>query len=137
LPVAEQLFRSSLQKQPDDVDAALYLGRIYRQQGRLASADSVLAQAVGYAPDDQDVRRERGNLLMAAGRPQQAVPEYERAVKAGPNDKLNWIGLVQALRASNDPRVDQVIQRAPADIQPALTALGPPAGVASPTVTTP
>ncbi len=138
IPVAEQAFRRSLEKHPDDILALLYLARMYRQQGRFASADTMLAQAVRYAPDDPDVRRERGHLLMAAGRPQQAVAEYERAVKALPSEKLNWIGLVQALRATNDPRVEQVIQRAPPDIQPALTALGPPPGVApAPTVTPP
>lgn len=138
IPVAEQAFRASLQKHPDDILALLYLARMYRQQGRLTAADTMLAQAVRYAPDDPDVRRERGHLLMAARRPQQAIAEYERAVKAEPSEKLNWIGLVQALRASNDPRAEQVIQRAPPDIQPALTALGPPPGVApAPTVTTP
>ncbi len=137
IPVAEQAFRTSLQKHPDDILALLYLARMYRQQGRLASADTMLAQAVRYAPDDPDVRRERGHLLMAAARPQLAIGEYERAVKAKPDDKLNWIGLVQALRASNDPRVEQVIQRAPPDIQPALTALGPPVEATPAATTTP
>ncbi|HEX9107898.1 MAG TPA: tetratricopeptide repeat protein [Longimicrobiales bacterium] len=123
LPVAEQGFRASLQKQPGDVVALLYLARIYRREGRLASADTMLAQAVHVAPDDPDVRRERGHLLMAAGKPGPAALEYERAVKAQPDEKLNWMALVQALRAANDPRVDQVIQRAPADIQPLLTAV--------------
>ncbi len=68
---------------------------------------------------------------MAAGKPEQAALEYNRAVKAQPDEKLNWMALVQALRTANDPRVDQVIQRAPADIQPALTAV-PPAATAAP-----
>ncbi len=134
LGVAEQQFRSTVQDHPDDVLALLYLARIYRREGRFASADTMLGQAVRYAPDDPDVRRERGHLLMAAGQPSRAATEYERAVQAAPKEKLNWIGWVQALRASNDPRVGDVIRRAPPDAQAFLTA---PTGMPSPTGTAP
>ncbi len=120
LGVAEEKFRQSLDRKPDDLLALLYLGRIYRRQGRLASADSMLGMAMHYAPEDPDVRRERGHLLMAAGQPSKAAIEYDAAIRADPSEKLNWLALVQALRAANDPRVEDVIQRAPADVQAAL-----------------
>lgn len=138
LGVAEQKFRAVVQDQPDNVLALLYLARIYRREGRFASADTMLGQAVRYAPDDADVRRERGHLLMAAGQPARAALEYERAVQAAPKEKLNWIGWVQALRASNDPRVAEVIRRAPPDAQAVLTAppgMGMPTGAGVPSAT--
>ncbi len=123
--VAEQKFRAAIASKPDDILALLYLGRIYRREGRLASADTMLSQALHFAPDDPDVRRERGHLLMAAGQPARAAVEYERAVRTDPKEKLNWIAWVQALRASNDPRVAEVIQRAPADAQAEINATRP------------
>jgi hypothetical protein len=57
---------------------------------------------------------------MAAGQPAKAAIEYDAAIRAEPNEKLNWLALVQALRAANDPRVEDVIQRAPADVQASL-----------------
>ncbi len=134
--VAEQEFRQSIASHPDDLVALLYLARIYRRQGRLASADTMLAQALHYAPDDPDVHRERGHLLMAAGQPPRAALEFEKAVRAEPKEKLNWIGWVQALRASGDPRVAEVIQRAPADAQPYLNQ-PTPGPVPAPTTPTP
>src|SRR5512146_729264 len=129
--VAEQKFRSSLEGHPDDVLALLYLARIYRREGRFASADTMLSEAIRYSPDDPDVRRERGHLLMAAGQPGRAALEYERAVQGAPKEKLNWVAWVQALRASNDPRVGDVIQRAPPDARALMMTsqgAGMPAG---------
>lgn len=130
--VAEQKFRAAADRKPDDVLALLYLSRIYRRQGRLAAADTVLGQAMRHAPDDADVRRERGHLLMAAGQPARAAVEYQAAVRAQPNDKVNWLALVQALRATNDPRTESVIMNAPPDIQPALRAAAPAAPMPPP-----
>lgn len=124
--VAEQKFRGAVDRNPKDVLALLYLSRIYRRQGRLAAADTVLGQAMRYSPDDADVRRERGHLLMAAGQPARAAVEYQAAVRAQPGDRVNWMALVQALRATNDPRAESVILSAPPDMQPALRAAPPP-----------
>ena len=132
LGIAEQKFRQVVASKPDDIIALLYLARIYRREGRLASADTMLSEALHYAPDDPDVRRERGHLLMAAGQPTRAAVEYERAVRADPKARVNWIAWVQALRASNDPRVAEVIQRAPPDAQAELNATRP-----GPVTTTP
>jgi cytochrome c-type biogenesis protein CcmH/NrfG len=132
LGIAEQKFRQVVASKPDDIIALLYLARIYRREGRLASADTMLSEALHYAPDDPDVRRERGHLLMAAGQPDRAAVEYERAVRVDPKARVNWIAWVQALRASNDPRVAEVIQRAPPDAQAELNAIRP-----GPVTTTP
>jgi len=64
-------------------------------------------------PDEElaDVLREVGHLFMALGRPVPAAARYERAVQLQPDEKMNWLGLIRALRAAGDPRVDQLVTR--------------------------
>ncbi|HET9986491.1 MAG TPA: tetratricopeptide repeat protein [Longimicrobiales bacterium] len=111
LGVAEQGFRKVAADDPDNVTARLYLARIYRTQGRYREAGEVLQQATAKAPDDPDVLREVGHLFMALGRPVPAAARYERAVQLQPGEKMNWLGLIRALRAAGDPRVDQLVTR--------------------------
>lgn len=126
LGVAEQGFKQALGKDSSDVLSLLYLGRIYIQQKRLQDAANVLQKATDEAPNDADVRRERGHYYMALGRPDLAAPEFQRAVDLQPGEKVNWIGWIRALRAANDPRVDEVIRRAPPDVQALLSGTAPP-----------
>ncbi|MBX6364121.1 MAG: tetratricopeptide repeat protein [Gemmatimonadetes bacterium] len=108
---AEQGFRKVAEADSDNVTARLYLARIYRTQGRYREAGEVLQQATAKAPDDPDVLREVGHLFMALGRPVPAAARYERAVQLQPDEKMNWLGLIRALRAAGDPRVDQLVPR--------------------------
>ena len=119
--VAEQEFRAVLEEDADNVTAMLYLGRIYRQQGRFDESLRVLRGAAAHAPDDAAIRRELGHLLMSAGKPAEAATQYRRAVDLAPAVGSSWIGLVTAMRAAGDPRAETVLQRAPADARAALS----------------
>jgi tetratricopeptide (TPR) repeat protein len=123
--IAERGFRIVLDRQPDNVNAMLYLGRIYRRQGRMNEASEILQAAVTRAPDDADVRRELGHLFNDLNRPAQAAEQFRRAVELDADEAANWIGLIQTLRAANDPAAEEWLQRAPANVRAALTRAPP------------
>jgi tetratricopeptide (TPR) repeat protein len=125
--VAEREFRAVLARDPANVTAMLYLGRIYRRQGRLNDAAEVLEAAVARAPDDPDVLRELGHLFMDLQRPRMAIPRYHAALERDPDEDANWISLISALRAADDPAADEWLRRAPAAVRAALTRVEPPA----------
>jgi tetratricopeptide (TPR) repeat protein len=108
-------------KDPDDATAQLYLARVYRRQQEYDKAAEVLKTATARHPDDADVSRELGNLFMDLGQPQLAVQRFRRAQELSPEEKLNWIGLIRALREAHDPAAEQVLQQAPSEVRAALT----------------
>ncbi len=120
LGVAEAGFRQAVHDDPGNVVALLFLARIYRREGRYADARDALRLAVQHAPQDPDVRRELGYLFMALKRPDFASEQFQQAVQMQPDEKLNWIGLVRALRAAGDPRADEMLHRAPPEAQAIL-----------------
>jgi tetratricopeptide (TPR) repeat protein len=108
-------------KDPDDATAQLYLARVYRRQQEYDKAAEVLKTATARHPDDADVSRELGNLFLDLNQPQLAVQRFRRAQELRPEEKLNWIGLIRALREAHDPAAEQVLQQAPAEVRAALT----------------
>jgi tetratricopeptide (TPR) repeat protein len=121
LGVAEQEFREVLSRNPDNVSALLYLGRVLRREGRRPEAAEALRRAAIHQPNDPDVRRELGNLLMDLRQPGAAAEQYRLAVNADPEEKLNWMGLVRALReAGSLQAAEQMLKRAPPEVQAAL-----------------
>ncbi|HUG42534.1 MAG TPA: tetratricopeptide repeat protein [Longimicrobiales bacterium] len=113
-------FERVLEDRPEDVGALLYLGRIRRRQGRVGEAAEHLRQAAGLAPADGDVRRELGHLFMDLGQPTAAVRQYERALEADAEEPRTWAALIRALRAAGDPRAEQLLADAPAEVQALL-----------------
>jgi tetratricopeptide (TPR) repeat protein len=124
LGAARRGFEEALGQDSADVTALLYLARIHRREERPGDAAAALRVAADLASEDADVRRELGWLFLDLGRPAAAVEQFERARTAEPADSRNWIGLVQALRAANDPRAAQVLRDAPADVRAALGGAG-------------
>lgn len=118
--VAEQEFRGVLERDPNNVTALVYLGRIYRREGRYDEAAGVLRRAAALDRDDPGVRRELGHLFLELGRPEAAAEEYQRALEVEPERAVTWIGLIRALRAANDPRAEEYLQRAPPAARAAL-----------------
>jgi len=127
LGVAEREFLTVLGDEPENVTARLYLGRIYRLQARYEEAAEMLRLAADAAPADADVRRELGYLFLDLDRPTSAVEQFRRAQQADPENDLNWIGLIRALRIAGDPEADVVLSRAPADVR-AVFLSNPPSG---------
>lgn len=113
-------FERVLEDRPGHVTSMLYLARSYRRLERPAEAAEVLRSAVESAPEDAGVRRELGHLFMDLDRLPSAIAQYERAVEYGPDEPLNWVALIRALRSAGDARAELRLQDAPADVQAAL-----------------
>lgn len=120
--VAEQEFRRVLEDDRENVTALLYLGRIFRIQGRYEEAADALRDAIRYAPRDAGVRRELGYLFLDLERPESAASQFRIAQELEPENTRNWIGLIRALRAAGDPEAERVLERAPPAVREALTS---------------
>src|SRR5262245_31687035 len=118
---AESHLRKAAQDK-DNATAQLYLARVYRRQQRYDSAAIVLKEAVKRHSKDDDIWRELGNLFLDLHQPQLAVARFEQARKLDPEEKLNWIGLIRAMREAGDPAAEQVLQEAPPEVRAALTS---------------
>jgi tetratricopeptide (TPR) repeat protein len=74
----------------DDPRAALphvYLARIAREKGDVASASRELDQAIRLEPTNAVAQREMGSLLLATGKPDLARRFYIRAAQLNPEDR--------------------------------------------------
>lgn len=118
--LAEREFRRTLDDDPENVTARLYLGRILRIQERYEEAADVLHRASTIAPNDADVRRELGYLFLDLDRPESAAAQFRIAQELEPDNDRSWIGLIRALRAAGDPEAERVLERAPATVRAAL-----------------
>jgi tetratricopeptide (TPR) repeat protein len=118
---AESGFRKVIADDPSNTTALLYLGRLFRKEGRLEEAAEALRRAAAQSPADADVRRELGNLFMDFSRPALAAEQYRQAVNYQREDKRNWIGLVRALRAAGNPQAaEDILHKAPPEVQAEL-----------------
>ncbi|MBI4543801.1 MAG: tetratricopeptide repeat protein [Gemmatimonadetes bacterium] len=124
LETAETRFREVLEDEPENVTALLYLGRVYRRQQRHHEAAEVLQQAARLNSGDADVYRELGHLFLALGQLRPAAKQYRHALDLDPEEQLNWIALVRALRALGDPAAERLLRAAPPEVRAAL-ARGP------------
>jgi tetratricopeptide (TPR) repeat protein len=112
---AEQHFRAALEQDDDNVTASLYLARILRTGERYEDAAAVLRDAAARAPDDAAVRRELGYLFLDLNSPSSAAAQFRRAVEIDAADRLNWLGLVDALNRTGDSAAAaEWLSRAPA-----------------------
>jgi tetratricopeptide (TPR) repeat protein len=105
----------------DNATAQVYLARVYRRQQRYDRAATVLKEASVKHSEDDDIWRELGYLFLDLGQPQLAVARFQKARQLDPKEKLNWIGLVRAMREAGDPAAEQVLQEAPPEVQSAMT----------------
>jgi tetratricopeptide (TPR) repeat protein len=122
--VAEQHFRSALERDEENNTARLYLARILREQGRNQEAGQLLRAAVTTDPRDEAVRRELGYLFLGLNRAEAAAQQFRQAVELNAEEPLNWVGLVEALRRAGDPSADEWLRRAPAEAQQMIRQRG-------------
>ena len=66
----------------------VYLARIAREQGEIATAQQELNEAIRLEPENALALREMGGLLLATGNPELARRFYVRAVEANPQDRV-------------------------------------------------
>jgi Tfp pilus assembly protein PilF len=76
---------------------------------------------VAHDEEDADVRRELGYLFLDLDSPEPAARQFQRAVEIDPDESLNWMLLVEALRRSGDAdAAAEWLRRAPPAAQDRL-----------------
>lgn len=90
---AIELLEAGLPSAGSDYQFLLALGNAYMQLGRHEKADTVLNNATKIAADTAGVHRELGLSRLALGQEDLAVQEFEKALKAKPDDITSGINL--------------------------------------------
>jgi len=121
LAQAEEQFREIAEDDPDNVDARLYLARIYRRTNRPEDAARMLREAAAIAPNDDDVERELGWFFLDRNQPRSAAAHFRKAMELNPDDNANLIGLITSLRRLGDPEAERLLAQAPPDVRAAFT----------------
>lgn len=98
LPDADPHFRRAAELDPSYRDRLLELAELYQKAGQTAAAIALYQQF----PDNVAVRERLGQLLMEAGKPAEAIPQLEWAVKQAPTS-ANRLALAQAYRDNHQP----------------------------------
>lgn len=86
--VARLAFERALSDDPSDARPLIYLGRLSREEGDLATARRLLEQAVQRAPENALTHREFASALLADGEPELARRFYVRALSIDATDQL-------------------------------------------------
>jgi tetratricopeptide (TPR) repeat protein len=121
LAQAEQQFRQIAEEDEENVDARLYLARIYRRSNQPDDAARMLREAAQLAPNDDDVERELGWFFLDRNQPQSAAAHFRKAQELNPDENANLIGLITSLRRLGDPEAERLLAQAPPDVRAAFT----------------
>ena len=118
---AAEHFRRFAAEHPDDPTPRLYLARLARREGRYAAAQQELREALRLAPEDAGLHSELGYLLLDTERPEAATERFRTAIVLDSTVVEGWIGLVRALRDSDQrSAAERVLARAPAPVRARL-----------------
>jgi len=74
-------FDAELKAYPENLDALLAKGNVYRKMGRLTDARAVLAEAMKYRPDSFDAKMLAGDVAFDEARYQVALTLYTLAAQ--------------------------------------------------------
>lgn len=99
---AEMHFKKCVELQPDFADAWLSLIEIAKRKQSPTLVRRTLDAAMRAAPDSPSLNIERGKLLLAQRRVDQAIPYFERSIELRPHEAVGYIELAQALLAKNE-----------------------------------
>src|SRR5690606_1010579 len=105
---AEKAYRRAVELAPKDasrVDPYVALSMLLNQLGKLSEAQALLDQARAELPDSPAIHRAMGDVALAQGRYDDAVSEYNLALKLAPSDLRAQFQLGVTLRRAN--RLDE------------------------------
>jgi tetratricopeptide (TPR) repeat protein len=81
---AERMFRFAIDLQPFHSRAHVAISRLYLERRRFAEAAAELDQAIPAGSEDAELFYYRGNARLAAGRGEEAIMDYAKAVELDP-----------------------------------------------------
>lgn len=95
---ARNAFSALSGREPTLAEPFIYLGRMAREDGDLASAREYLRKAVSLEPGNYLTHRELASVMLASGRADLARSFYERAIRLNPTDvtSLGYMGCTMA-----------------------------------------
>ena len=85
-PAAEAEYKKVLAIDAHSTDAAIGLTNIYMKSGRLADAEPLLRGLAADRPDDGGLHLQLGRVLAAEKKNDDAIAEFQAALKASPKD---------------------------------------------------
>jgi tetratricopeptide (TPR) repeat protein len=109
---AENLLARFVRSFPDRPEPRQALVLAYLQSGKTSEALTQAKRAVDLDPENLDGHLCLGSALRAAGRPADAVPEFERGTRRSPPDPRALHGLALAYSELGDPRTEDTFQKA-------------------------
>jgi Flp pilus assembly protein TadD len=132
--VARIAFANAARTEPADERPLIFLGRLAREEGNLASARRFLDAAIKVAPTSPLALREMGAVLLADGNPELARRFYVRALQLDPTDRLAQGFLGCALHRLGRPDEAQrwTDRAGPGDWTPCLAAPAPAVSTPAP-----
>jgi adenylate cyclase len=92
----EQLVLEVLERDPNNKGAHLSMGHLRRFQGRLAEAQIELETAIALDRNNTFAFRSLGIAFVQMGRPEAAIPYFEKSIRLSPHDPFiaaNYTGL--------------------------------------------
>jgi len=84
--LAEEAFRELIQILPDDPLGYANLSIALMRQQKFDEALTRVDEALAKSPGNPDILTIRGEILQWGGKPEQALPEYQKAAQAAPNN---------------------------------------------------
>jgi tetratricopeptide (TPR) repeat protein len=114
---AERMFRFTLDLDPDHCQAHVAMARIYMERRLFAEAAAELDQAIPAQPRNAELYYHRGTARLAAGRGEEALADFSKAVELQPFEAPYLAARGQAFH-----RVRHEPEKAKADFSEAIRA---------------
>jgi tetratricopeptide (TPR) repeat protein len=115
LPEAEESLRRALALEPEP-EAAFALGRLLLQRGADDEASTVFASLLDWSGGRAELRVLVGGAYADAGRPGEAIPQFEAAIAADPGLAHAYVSLGVAYLAltagQSNPEAERALRRA-------------------------
>jgi type IV pilus assembly protein PilF len=113
--VALEVLDESQKLEPNYAKTYNVYGLVYTMLGETPKAESNFQRALGLAPNDPEIRANWGAFLCATGRPRDAIPEFEAALR-DPLYKSPEIALINAGKCTavlgDTKKADEYFRRA-------------------------
>ena len=92
-------FEQELRLDPTNANAAYEAGEIHRKSARFDLALELFSQAVKHYPDFEEALVGLGRTLISFGRPEQALPNLQKALTLNARNEVSWYQLSLAYKS--------------------------------------